>query len=259
MAAPKQDKIYTAIVLDFETGGTDPQKDAATQLAMHAVRLDTFEVFAKYNTYFEMYCAPEKKTKTIKRKKKSEVDEGPQYMGYDWEMMKKYTGITKKMLEDHGRELPVIVDEIIEFAKKAQLTKGKDTPPIIVGQNIGFDVGFLYQIFDFAGKSMKGAFAGADGYHGFLPHTIDTINLGRLMLDGDKSVTSYKLEVFAEKMEIDLVDAHDADADVEATNEILKGFASRLRSGDGTGLKKAARAKTRDHWNFKIEKKNGKG
>lgn len=49
MAAPKVEaKIYTAIVLDFETGGLTCVDSACTQLAMQAVRMDTWEVIDRY-------------------------------------------------------------------------------------------------------------------------------------------------------------------------------------------------------------------
>ena len=48
--AANEKVILTAIVLDFETGGLDPKKAAATQLSMHAIRLDTFEVLETFNT-----------------------------------------------------------------------------------------------------------------------------------------------------------------------------------------------------------------
>ena len=44
MAAPvEKGNVITAIVYDFETGGLDCTRCAATQISLHAVRLDTFE------------------------------------------------------------------------------------------------------------------------------------------------------------------------------------------------------------------------
>ena len=48
MATPKTEQgIYTAVVLDFETGGLDCTRCACTQIAMQAVRLDAFEVLGR--------------------------------------------------------------------------------------------------------------------------------------------------------------------------------------------------------------------
>lgn len=53
MAAPKNEpKIYTGIGLDFETSGLDCIKHACTQLAMQAIRFDTWEIFDRYVKYF---------------------------------------------------------------------------------------------------------------------------------------------------------------------------------------------------------------
>lgn len=56
MAAPKDEpKIYTGIVLDFETGDLDPTTGACTQIALQAIRLDTWEVIDKYVSYIKPY------------------------------------------------------------------------------------------------------------------------------------------------------------------------------------------------------------
>ena len=52
MAAPvEKGNVITAIVYDFETGGLDCTVCAATQISLHAIRLDTFEVMEKYAAY----------------------------------------------------------------------------------------------------------------------------------------------------------------------------------------------------------------
>ena len=48
MATPNNEKpIIVAFTLDFETGGLDCQDCACTQIAIHAVRIDTFETIDK--------------------------------------------------------------------------------------------------------------------------------------------------------------------------------------------------------------------
>mgnify|MGYP000613942507 CR=1 FL=1 len=60
MAAPAvENRIYTAIGLDFETGGLDPVRCACTQIALEAIRLDTLEVFDRYAAYIAQYCKQE--------------------------------------------------------------------------------------------------------------------------------------------------------------------------------------------------------
>ena len=56
MATPKSEPtVFVGIVLDFETGDLDPQNGACTQIAMKAVRLDTWEVIDTYMNYIYPY------------------------------------------------------------------------------------------------------------------------------------------------------------------------------------------------------------
>lgn len=254
MAAPKAEKIYTAVVLDFETGcgSNHPQKTAVTQVGMQLIRLDTFEIVDSYSSYISMYhkqdVGPKKK---VVRKKKDVVEEAePEFMEYEWVKMKEYTGITEKILEDKGQPLETVVAEMVEFFKKSQLSKGKDTLPIIVGQNILFDIGFLHQIFTYTKQKLKGLVAGMEDFYGnYQPRLLDTLDLGRLMWANDKKVTSYALGMMSERLDIDLVDAHDALADVEATGDIVRVLANKMRSS-GSGDQGNKKVKTREHWRF---------
>ena len=77
-----------------------------------------------------------------------------------------------------------------------------------------------------------------------------------MTFDNDKSITTWKLEAMAERLGIDLDDAHDADADVTATREIVRVLTARMReqsSGGGNAvgsLSAEKKEKLRDH--FKI-------
>ena len=44
MAPKTEQKIYVGIGLDFETGGLDCRECACTQIALQAVRFDTWQV-----------------------------------------------------------------------------------------------------------------------------------------------------------------------------------------------------------------------
>lgn len=253
MAVPKNDKIYTAIVLDFETGGVDSTKHGVTQVGMQAIRLDTFEVFASYKEYVTPYHKVELEKKKVVRKKKdvaAEEESGPPLMEYDWAMCKRVTGITEEICEEKGLPLEQVVANMSEFCKKAHLSKSKDTLPIIVGQNIGFDIGFLEQMYAFTKQKIKGLVSGNDGFRGFTINTLDTINLARLMYANDPQVTSYKLGLIAEKLGVDLFDAHDAMADVEATGDIVRVLAQKMRAVGGTLEGETQKVKKRDHWGF---------
>jgi DNA polymerase III alpha subunit (gram-positive type) len=83
---------------------------------------------------------------------------------------------------------------------------------------------------------------------------LDTIVLGQLAMCHLPNMNSYKLEIMCERLGIELDDAHDADADVSATTNIVSVLTQRLRSvggsitGDTLAISKSD--KTRKH--FKI-------
>ena len=101
-------------------------------------------------------------------------------------------------------------------------------------------------------KEFEKVFAGKKDFYGnFQPHYIDTIDLARLIFANDPTMTSYKLEIIAERLGLELDDAHDADADVTATLNILRVGTNRLRNGESNvGEIIQQREKTRSH--FKI-------
>ena len=259
MAAPKTEpKIYVGIVLDFETGGLDCVKSPCTQIAMKAVRLDNWQVIDTYVRYFSPYDKQDigggtAKRKVLKTKRELEQQENGEPMVYEPAALT-YSAITMDMLLSMGVDIKEIAQDIILLATRCTLSKGKQTKPVLIGQNITFDIGFLQQVMNYAGmvKEFEKVFAGTfDFYGNFQPYYIDTIHLGRLCFAANPEVTSYKLELLAERLGIELSDAHDALADVDATLEVVAVCASRLRNSSGSPesiLQK--QEKTRTH--FKI-------
>lgn len=68
MATPNNEKpVIVAFTLDFETGGLNCQDCACTQIAIHAVRIDTFETIDRYVRYIAPYNQQQDKG-TTKRK-----------------------------------------------------------------------------------------------------------------------------------------------------------------------------------------------
>lgn len=259
MAAPKEKvKIVTAIVYDFETGGLDCTKHAATQISLHAVRLDTFEILDKYNAYIYPYNkqanAGKAARKTLKSKYESEEEE---LMEYDKRALD-VSGVTMDMLYNMGKPLEDVCTEICDFIENNTFPVAASDKPIMVGQNPLFDNGFMQQIMVYTNnwarysKLVRGA---KDFFGNFQPMNLDTIVLSQLTFGNDPSITSWKLELMAEKLGIDLDDAHDADADVTATREIVRILTARMRDSDGNSnaigsLAVEKKEKLRDH--FKI-------
>lgn len=257
MAAPKvEPKIYTAIVLDFETGGLDCRDCACTQIAMQAVRLDTWAVLDRYEKYITPYRKQDvggvPKRKVLKTRQEIAEEEEGVPMKYE-PVALTYSAITMEMLNLMGEDVKQVATDVIEFAKRNTLSKGFQCKPILIGQNITFDIGFLQQLMAYGGmsKEFEKVFAGTTDFYGnFQPHYVDTIDLGRLAFAHLPEVTSYKLEILSQRFGIELDDAHDAGADVTATLNVAAVCSGRLRQEGGEGIAITKKEKTRSH--FKI-------
>lgn len=259
MAAPvEKTNVVTAIVYDFETGGLDATRCAATQISLHAVRLDTFEVMEKYSAYIYPYNKRpdigKPKKKVLKNKYEDNAEE---LMDYDDRALE-YTHITMDMLYSMGKPLEDVCREICDFIKRNTFPVVAANKPFLVGQNPKFDRNFLQQIMLYTGlwpefcKLVRGD---KDFWGNFQPEQLDTIMLSQLTFDNDKSISTWKLEAMAERLGIDLDDAHDADADVTVTREIVRVLTQRMREqGGGSNavgsLALEKKEKLRDH--FKI-------
>lgn len=164
-----------------------------------------------------------------------------------------YSGITMEKLYDAGHDIREVAAAVIRMAQGATLSKGPQCKPVLIGQNIPFDIGFLQQLMNYAGmvKEFEGAFAGSRDFYGnFQPHYVDTLDLARLALAHDPEVTSYKLELLCERLGIELDDAHDAEADVTATLQVTQVCSARMRNSSTAGTETGKKDKTRNH--FKI-------
>lgn len=256
MAAPKEkSKIITAIVLDFETGCGSCQESGATQLSAHAVRLDTFEVIGKFNRYIKPYNKVNMNTRRkvlVSKYERQEVEP----MFYDEEKMKSYTGITMDLLDLRGEKLEDVCDDFIDFVKENTLDTSRNCKPFLVGQNILFDIGFLQQIMVFTKRwkqLVKVIRCEEDFWGNSQPYYVDTILFSQLALSHKKTQNSWSLSFLTEALGIDLEDAHDADADVAATEDVLRVLTKRMRNENGngeSGIAEVQKERFREH--FKI-------
>lgn len=261
MAAPKEKvNTVTAIVFDFETGGLDATKCAATQISLHAVRLDTFEIMEKLNLYILPYNYKAGVDKPIKKvvRSKYDIEESNSALMEYTDRALEVSGITMELLRVKGQELQSVCEQIIDFIARNTLNVTASNKPFLVGQNVLFDIAFMQQIMLYTGlydKFAKVVDGKKDFWGHFQPYYVDTILFAKLALDHDKSIGSWKLELSAERLGIDLDDAHDADADVTATREIVRVLTARMRNSDDNSnavgaLAVEKRDKLRDH--FKI-------
>jgi DNA polymerase III epsilon subunit-like protein len=251
-----EERIFTVIGLDFETGGLDCTRHGCTQIALQAIRLDTMETVDRYVTYIAPYnrqeTAGQGKRKVLKPKWELQLDFLNEPMEYEPKALA-YSGITMEMLQSKGIDIKEAAGNIIAFARRNTLAQSPQCKPVLAGHNAGFDTGFLQQLISYASLTgeFERTFAGTKDFYGnFQPAYIDTIQLARLAFAGDNSVSSYKLELIAAKLGIDLDDAHDAGADIAATLDVLKLLSFRTRSGQSGDEAVIKRERTRDY--FKI-------
>ena len=177
MAPKTEQKIYVGIGLDFETGGLDCRECACTQIALQAVRFDTWQVFDRYQAYITPYG---KQDAGLPRRKvlrtRHEQAKEPEYVPMKYEQTAlDYSAITMEMLRTQGVDMKKVAGEVIAFAKRSTLSKGYQCKPVLVGQNIAFDIGFLQQLMNYAGLAaeFEKTFSGTKDYYGnFQPHYI---------------------------------------------------------------------------------------
>lgn len=259
MAAPKEENpVIVAFTLDFETGGLDCQTSACTQIALHATRLDTFERIGTYVKYIYPYNQKDIKGVTEKRKILKSKHDTPESKPMEYgDKALEYSAITMEMLYASGVDIDVVAQEVVQFIADNTPKVGKNMKPFLIGQNVEFDKGFFMQMMEYAGlvKEVSKYLRGHKDFYGhWQPDVVDTIILGQLALCATPNVNSYKLEIMCERLGVELDDAHDADADVSATTNVVAVLTQRMRSVGGTaegdGLMMSKTEKSRKH--FKI-------
>lgn len=202
-------KINPYIILDFETGGLDCTKNAVTEVGMLCVDGGTFKEIGRYESYISPYIAE-----------------------YNQQALD-FTGITLDLLNQKGKPLKQVVTEMSEFFKemKEKTSNSHTKKPILVGHNLGFDIGFLQAIFREVKMDLSTLVDGTkDYYNNYRPLYIDTIVMSKLTWGNDEMMSNYKLGTCVEKSGGSLNDGHKAINDVIATKELLITFVNKLRS-----------------------------
>lgn len=238
MAAPKEEKpVLVAFTLDFETGGLKCQTAACTQIAIHATRLDTFERIGSYVRYIRPYNQKEIKGASTKRKVLKSKFDTPEDLPMLYEdKALEYSAITMDMLNNLGEDFTEVAKGVLQFIIDHTFKTPKNMKPFLIGQNIEFDKGFFMQMMEYAGlvKEVAKYLRGHEDFYGhWQPDVLDSIILGQLAMCHLPNVTSYKLELMCERLGVELDDAHDADADVSATTNVIAVLTQRMRSVGG--------------------------
>ena len=166
-------------------------------------------------------------------------------------------GLSLEFLRNNGIDLMDAAAQLIEFVRGARISEGHKGKPFLIGQNVLFDIGMLEQFLEYAGmwgeftKLVQGS---SDFYGKFQPLILDTMTLGYLAFC-NTNITSYSLGMLCEAVGIEIDDAHDADSDVTATEDIVRIMTTRMRNGgsgddESAGLVSNKQEKKRVH--FKI-------
>lgn len=247
-------RIYTACVLDTETGGLSPDKCALTQISCQMVRLDTYDVIGTFDKYVKPYTKNDfttKPAKTLRKKKEVEADE-TSYFEYQEKAMS-VTGLTKEFLMANGEDINDVVSQFVSFMNTPFVQDAKIEKPILVGQNVLFDWAFLQHAFLYCDrlKDLDNIFiVKKDLFENSIPVFVDTLYMAKIAFANDTELISYKLENIASYLKVELVDAHSSMADVESSNNIFTLLANRMRNGmeeDASKIIKTAE-KTRKHF-----------
>ena len=235
------------VCLDWETGGLDPQKNPVTQIGMEVLDPVTLKTVASYSSYIKPYP----KKDVSKGKVKKLVKRGSSEDTYEYtEKALKYTNVTMDLLEDKGQDIMVVMSEMIEVFKKANPANAKNYKPVILGQNITFDIGFLQHIFQYCGEDTSKYLAcNKDFFGNQQPIYFDTLFLARQYYSSNDKFTSHKLSLLSDDLGIELVNAHDAMADVEATSGIFRIFMQNMKSSGGSQDNDFTE-RARDHFKF---------
>lgn len=188
------------IVLDCETGGLNCEEVPITQIGL-LILDDELKEINRWETYVKPYNDLRIEDDALKATglKMSDIR----------------AGITKQEL----------LDQLMKIFKSCNTNKpGKWYElgnPILIGHNIGFDIGFLDYLFR-DGKQVLNKFVSKNH--------IDTMALTKMVMP-DRS--SFNLTSCCADFGIELKDAHKAMADVIATASLFKKITKRLR-GAGT-------------------------
>jgi DNA polymerase III epsilon subunit family exonuclease len=185
------------VVFDFETGGTNSEKHAITEIALVTVNSATLEIGEKFSCLFKPY--------------------GKEYT----EEAEKITGITQEMLENEGLEFNDAFDKILDFLDNQAIDGVK---PIFSGHNIDkFDMPFMQGMFDENKRKIERSIN--------MDTTLDTLKMSRIAFE-DAAV--HTLAAACANVGIIFEDAHRALNDTTANAKMLIELLKRLRGGGGS-------------------------
>lgn len=217
------------VCLDFETGGFDCLKQPITQIGMRSIRLEDFSTINTYSTYVCGYGDLEYTQDALNA-----------------------TGITMEMI-DGGITIEQAVKDMTAFFKEANTGNHISKNPVLLGHNVCFDISFLQYAFNYCKKIdilKKVVQCKPDGFGNPYPLYHDTMLESRRMWGGDVTMPKFRLGDCCTKAGIELVDAHDAMNDVNATAELFIWLSNRMRAKSENVVEKVEEEQFRPKFNF---------
>lgn len=270
MANPK---LHQIVCFDWETGGLDCTRNPTTQIGLRSFRADTLEDISRFTSYVRPYgmAVFEKdgeKTSVCPRAYYNELPDSKKRGAKSHELLKAngwvetkagllhdwgaldYTNTTLEKINE-GMDSRDLVSRLCDEFTKANTGNGYTTKPILLGHNVCFDISFLQSLFAFHKKDLSKFLDGKiDGYGNFQPMYIDTLQLARQRWNHDATMPNYQLGTCCEKAGVELVDAHEAMADVNGTVELFQYFTHGLRLGSSMAGRENDVVKTRHTFTF---------
>jgi DNA polymerase III epsilon subunit-like protein len=179
------------IVFDVETGGLDCELHPITQIGIIAVESKNYNELLTYETFVKPYNNLEITQKALQSS------------------MLSMTDILK------GIDSETLLNNLIHIFKEVKIKGSKSGNPILAGHNVGFDIGFLYELFKFHKKRLSDFVS---------QERIDTLIDSRRRWKGNlksDDVSNFNLKSCCRRYNIDLVDAHGAMQDTKATLQLM--------------------------------------
>lgn len=203
----KYDGYYA--VMDIETGGFSKTKNPICEICIIILN-NKMKVMEKYNTLIKDY-----------------IPEGGIYT----KDAENVHGITQQEIRTNGTDAKEVITHIITMFKK--YTPHWTKRPILVGHNmITFDAPYVASMFEFFNK---------DFYKTVNTYIADTMWIARDKW-GHIEKPNHQLRTCCDEAGIELLNAHRAEADTEATMKLFKYFNSCLREEGVVKLKKKEEA-----------------
>jgi len=200
-------------IYDIETGGLDYTKHPIIEIAIIGINEKLEEVF-KYENYVKPY----------------------NYLIVEPGALKA-NGINMDSVYNNGIEVRQLYEDLKKLFKQYKVGRAK---PILVGHNIyNFDNGFVEYVFDLFEKRKSDS----NLYNYVEKYCFDTIFHAR-QKTGHIDVENYKLGTVCRDMGVELIDAHRAMNDTQATRDLFIKFIENMRSNEVAKAEKNTFRKT---------------